>query len=167
MLVVAVDGTWQAANRMATKYPQHVHHVRLPPEAVLPSASTAAGAASQQPQPADDGDDNANADAGASSSSETASCAPSAPSLAAAAAVLSVGQQPNGAVSLLAPVRRYKGDVAGNGRVSTCEAAAALLALLEGPQRGPQLQDALLQNMKVKVDGTRLQAGKEQAYYTH
>lgn len=54
----------------------------------------------------------------------------------------------NGGRSLLHPARKYHGDLDTNGRVSTLEAVAALLAELEGDER---VKDTLLHNLMIKV----------------
>eukprot|EP00195_Chlamydomonas_chlamydogama_P001132 CAMPEP_0202920514 /NCGR_PEP_ID=MMETSP1392-20130828/76892_1 /ASSEMBLY_ACC=CAM_ASM_000868 /TAXON_ID=225041 /ORGANISM="Chlamydomonas chlamydogama, Strain SAG 11-48b" /LENGTH=278 /DNA_ID=CAMNT_0049614011 /DNA_START=278 /DNA_END=1114 /DNA_ORIENTATION=+ len=66
-------------------------------------------------------------------------------------------------VSLLAPIRKYRGDKSGNGRVSTLEAIAALLYELEGDEA---LAASMLDNLRIKVDACRIQKGRPTAYGT-
>lgn len=69
-------------------------------------------------------------------------------------------QQPS---SLLRPIRRYHGDAATNGRVSTLEAVAALLFELE---RDEDMHAGLLDNLRMKVDAMRLQTNRPTVYDT-
>ncbi|GIL49541.1 hypothetical protein Vafri_5895 [Volvox africanus] len=66
-------------------------------------------------------------------------------------------------LSLLRPVRRYRGDLE-SGRVSTVEAVATLLYELEGDEA---MYRGLLDNLKVKVDACRLQKNRTLVYDTH
>ncbi|KXZ53404.1 hypothetical protein GPECTOR_7g1300 [Gonium pectorale] len=65
-------------------------------------------------------------------------------------------------LSLLRPVRRYRGDLE-NGRVSTVEAVASLLYELEGDEA---MYRGLLDNLKIKVDACRLQKNRSLVYDT-
>ncbi|KAG2491562.1 hypothetical protein HYH03_010131 [Edaphochlamys debaryana] len=65
-------------------------------------------------------------------------------------------------LSLLRPVRRYRGDLE-SGRVSTVEAVASLLLELEGDEA---LYRGLLDNLKIKVDACRLQKNRTLVYDT-
>lgn len=56
--------------------------------------------------------------------------------------------------SLFAPIRKYHGDAAANGRVCTLEAVAAALLALEGDRA---TYDGLLDALKLKVDAMRRQ----------
>eukprot|EP00955_Chlamydomonas_euryale_P096669 365026-Chlamydomonas_euryale.AAC.8 len=66
-----------------------------------------------------------------------------------------------GAKSLLHPVRKYGGDVAACGRVSTAEAVAALLLELTGRR---EEADTLLANVRLKVDACLAQKNCPLAY---
>ncbi|GLI64674.1 hypothetical protein VaNZ11_008026 [Volvox africanus] len=66
-------------------------------------------------------------------------------------------------LSLLRPVRRYRGDLE-SGRVSTVEAVATLLYELEGDEA---MYRGLLDNLKIKVDACRLQKNRTLVYDTH
>jgi len=63
--------------------------------------------------------------------------------------------------SLLYPIRQYGGDFVTSGRVSTLEAVTALLRELDEPD---DTCDALLGNLKIKVDSMLEQCGKPVAY---
>lgn len=65
-------------------------------------------------------------------------------------------------LSLLRPVRRYRGDLE-SGRVSTVEAVASLLYELEGDEA---MYRGLLDNLKVKVDACRIQKNRSTVYGT-
>ncbi|EFJ43208.1 hypothetical protein VOLCADRAFT_121460 [Volvox carteri f. nagariensis] len=65
-------------------------------------------------------------------------------------------------LSLLRPVRRYRGDLE-SGRVSTVEAVASLLYELEGDEA---MYRGLLDNLKIKVDACRLQKNRTLVYDT-
>ncbi|GLC45797.1 hypothetical protein PLESTM_001780800 [Pleodorina starrii] len=66
-------------------------------------------------------------------------------------------------LSLLRPVRKYRGDLE-SGRVSTVEAVASLLYELEGDEA---MYRGLLENLKIKVDACRLQKNRSMVYDTH
>ncbi|GFR49571.1 hypothetical protein Agub_g11618, partial [Astrephomene gubernaculifera] len=66
-------------------------------------------------------------------------------------------------LSLLRPVRKYRGDLE-SGRVSTVEAVASLLYDLEGDEA---MYRGLLENLKIKVDACRLQKNRSMVYDTH
>ena len=66
-----------------------------------------------------------------------------------------------GAQSLLAPLRRYRGNSGENGRVSTLEAAAVLLEELGAP---PELGEGLRENLRRHVDRVRIQGGRGTHY---
>ena len=66
-----------------------------------------------------------------------------------------------GAQSLLAPLRRYRGNSGENGRVSTLEAAAVLLEELGAP---PELGEGLRENLRRHVDRVRVQGGRGTHY---
>jgi len=66
-------------------------------------------------------------------------------------------------VSLLSPIRMYRGSFEESGRVSTLEAVAALLCALGEPT---EIRDGLLQNLKVKVDSMLVQKGLPTVYGT-
>ncbi|KAG2438394.1 hypothetical protein HYH02_010849 [Chlamydomonas schloesseri] len=65
-------------------------------------------------------------------------------------------------LSLLRPVRKYRGDLE-SGRVSTVEAVASLLFELEGDE---PMYRGLLENLKIKVDACRLQKNRTLVYDT-
>ncbi|GAX81218.1 hypothetical protein CEUSTIGMA_g8650.t1 [Chlamydomonas eustigma] len=65
--------------------------------------------------------------------------------------------------SLLAPVRKYRGDYENNARVSTLEAVASLLYELEGSN---ETRQALLGNLKMKVDTCLIQKNRNTVYGT-
>ncbi|KAL6761166.1 DTW domain-containing protein [Haematococcus lacustris] len=67
-----------------------------------------------------------------------------------------------GEESLLRPLRHYRGDLETNGRVSTLEAIAALLGELE--EQEPDIQAALCQNLRIKVDAALLQKHRPPVY---
>ncbi len=100
--VVALDGTWNQARKMATKIPGHVPRLSLRACSVRLSAETNE--------------------------------------------------------SLLAPARRYRGQAAENGRVSTLEAVEAALRELGA---GDRLSATLRANLKLKVEAVRLQNGRD------
>jgi len=66
-------------------------------------------------------------------------------------------------VSLLSPVRKYRGDLENNGRVSTLEAIAALMCELEGDLG---VRDTMLHNLRIKVDAMLIQKNRETVYGT-
>ncbi|KAF8071128.1 hypothetical protein HT031_001210 [Scenedesmus sp. PABB004] len=135
IVLLAIDATWDGARRMKGKYPPSVLTLRLPAHMVLPGAGE---------RGAREGADGAAAGGGGGTGG------------AGRAPVSVKDVPPAGGASLFSPLRKYAGSAAE--RVCTAEAVASALLALEGPSpASSDMAQALLHNLKLKVNAMRAQ----------